>query len=150
VIVRAAPESEFFGLDVLDPQGDVTAMGWEVYPAALYDVLRRVARDYTSIPIMITENGAAYDDRRNGAEVVEDPARVAYISRHIAEIERAVADGVPVAGYFAWSLLDNFEWEHGYSKRFGLVYVDYATQERIPKESAIWYRDHIARARNGG
>ena len=149
VSVRANPESGFFDLDVVDPPGEVTAMGWEVYPTALYDVLRRVRADYTAIPIMITENGAAYDDARNGGDVVEDPRRVAYLSRHIAEIERAIADGVPVAGYFAWSLLDNFEWEHGYSKRFGLVYVDYETQERIPKESALWYRDHIERATNG-
>jgi beta-glucosidase len=149
VSVRANPDSAFFGLDVVDPAGEVTAMGWEVYPAALHEILRRVREEYTAVPIMVTENGAAYDDLRNGGEVVDDPQRVAYISRHIDEIERAIADGVPVAGYFAWSLLDNFEWEHGYSKRFGLVYVDYTTQERIPKTSALWYRDHIERARNG-
>ena len=82
--------------------------------------------------------------------VVEDPSRVAYISDHLDALRRAVADGVDVRRYHAWSLLDNFEWEHGYDKRFGIVRVDYATQERIPKRSALWYRDHIRAARGGG
>jgi beta-glucosidase len=124
-------------------------MGWEVAPDALHQVLLRIARDYTSLPLLVTENGAAFDDVRNGEPVVPDPQRVDYLSRHVAALARALADGVDVRGYFPWSLLDNFEWEQGYSKRFGLVYVDYATQERIPKQSALWYRDYIAGARNG-
>jgi hypothetical protein len=146
---RANPASGFFGLDELAPAGEVTAMGWEVAPDALHQVLLRIARDYTRLPLLITENGAAFDDVRNGEPVVPDPQRVDYLRRHVAALTRALADGVDVRGYFPWSLLDNFEWEQGYSKRFGLVYVDYATQERIPKQSALWYRDFIAGARNG-
>ena len=86
----------------------------------------------------------------DGGGVIEDPERVAYLRQHIEALERAVADGVDVRGYFAWSLLDNFEWEHGYDKRFGLVYVDYESQRRRPKRSALWYRDRIARARVAG
>jgi beta-glucosidase len=80
--------------------------------------------------------------------VIEDPHRVDYLRRHVDEVARAIRDGVDVRGYFAWSLLDNFEWENGYEKRFGLVYVDYETQERIPKRSALWYRDLIRRGRS--
>jgi beta-glucosidase len=98
---------------------------------------------------LITENGAAFVDSRNGASVVEDPSRVAYIESHLAAVERAIAAGVDVRGYFVWSLLDNFEWEHGYSQRFGIVYVDFATQQRILKRSALWYRDRIAAATGG-
>jgi beta-glucosidase len=78
---------------------------------------------------------------------LEDPRRVEYLKSHLGALARAVADGVDVRRYFAWSMLDNFEWEHGYSKRFGLVYVDYSTQRRVPKRSGLWYRDFIARAR---
>jgi beta-glucosidase len=147
---RANPASELFGADELVIADDVTAMGWEIAPEALHDVLLRIAREYTSLPLLITENGAAFDDVRNGEPVVDDPQRVDYLRRHVAQIARALDDGVDVRGYFPWSLLDNFEWERGYSKRFGLVYVDYASQERVPKQSALWYRDFIAGARNGG
>ena len=94
--------------------------------------------------IYITENGAAFDDdgARNGT--IEDPARVAYLSDHLDALRRALADGVDIRRYYAWSLLDNFEWAEGYSKRFGLVHVDYATQRRTPKDSYAWYRDLIA------
>jgi beta-glucosidase len=119
-------------------------MGWEVRPESLVDLLLRLRRDYPSLPpILITENGAAYDDDlADGA--VEDDARTDYISSHIAAIGEAIDQGVDVRGYFVWSLLDNFEWELGYSKRFGVVYVDYDTQERVPKRSALWYREFIA------
>ena len=111
-------------------------MGWEVDPDGLHELLVRVRRDYGDLPIYITENGAAFDDgpvrQRHGRR----PAtRVAYLRAHLAALARAIADGVDVRRYFAWSLLDNFEWEHGYAKRFGLVYVDYATQRRVPKRS---------------
>ena len=126
-----------------------TDMGWEVAPDALYDLLVRLRDDYGSVPLLITENGAAYDDPVPTDGVVDDPERVAFLRGHVQALARAVADGVRVDGYYAWSLLDNFEWEHGYGKRFGLVYVDYATQRRIPKRSALWYRDWIA-ARGDG
>ena len=114
-------------------------------PAACYDLLLRLRADYGDLEIWITENGAAFDDERLVDGVVEDPSRVAFICATTSRRCGArSADGVNVRRYHAWSLLDNFEWEHGYDKRFGIVRVDYATQERIPKRSALWYRDHIA------
>jgi beta-glucosidase len=123
----------------------VTGMGWEVAPDALYELLVGINREYGDVPIAITENGSAYDDVQSNG-VVDDPERLAYLREHLRAVARATQAGVPVDGYFAWSLLDNFEWEHGYEKRFGLVYVDYPTQRRIPKQSALWYRDLIAAA----
>jgi beta-glucosidase len=117
-------------------------------PEALTELLVRVKRDYGDVPLLITENGAAFDDLLDGGDVVEDPRRVDYLREHIAAVGRAAAEGVDVQGYYVWSLLDNFEWEHGYGKRFGIVFVDYPTQRRIPKRSALWYRDHI-RSSNG-
>jgi beta-glucosidase len=128
-------------------RGRVTAMGWEVDAGGLYDLLRRLRADYGDLEIWITENGAAFDDERLVDGVVEDPSRVAYLADHLQALRRAVADGVDVRRYHAWSLLDNFEWEHGYDKRFGIVRVDYATQERTVKRSGLWYRDHIAATR---
>jgi len=97
----------------------------------------------------VTENGAAFGDVRGHDGRVRDPERQDYLESHIDSVAQAVAEGVPVQGYFVWSLLDNFEWAHGYSKRFGIVYVDYPTLERIPKASFYWYRDFIAAARVG-
>jgi beta-glucosidase len=138
------------GLDVADAPPDLerTSMGWPIAPEYLTDLLVRVQKDYGEIPLLITENGAAFDDVLDGADVVEDPPRVAYLREHIAAVERAKAEGVDVRGYYVWSLLDNFEWEWGYEKRFGIVFVDFPTQRRIPKRSALWYRDLIA-ATNG-
>jgi beta-glucosidase len=148
--VRAALEPEdVFAFEQLPPATPTTDLGWEVRPPALYDLLVRIRRDYGEIPILITENGAAYADVLGSDGVVEDPRRVAYLRDHVAEVERAVQAGVPVEGYFVWSLLDNFEWHHGYSKRFGIVYVDFETQRRVPKRSALWYRDRIAATANG-
>ena len=97
--------------------------------------------------IYVTENGAAFGDVRTHDGRVHDPERTAYLESHIGAVLRAVADGAPIGGYFVWSLLDNFEWAHGYSKRFGIVYVDYPTLERVPKDSFYWYRDFIASRR---
>jgi beta-glucosidase len=132
-------------LEVRTPVGELptTAMGWEVSPDAFYDLLVRVGRDYR-LPVVITENGAAYDDPPPTNGVVDDVERLDYLRQHLGAVERAVRDGVDIRGYCAWSLLDNFEWDHGYSKRFGIVYVDYETQRRVPKRSALWYRDLIA------
>jgi beta-glucosidase len=96
----------------------------------------------------VTENGAAYPDLRSHDGRVRDVERVEYLERYLGAVARAIEAGVPVRGYFVWSLLDNFEWAHGYSKRFGLVYVDYPTLERVPKSSFYWYRDLIKRAGN--
>ncbi len=122
-----------------------TDMGWEVSPNGLYDLMRRLRDEYDPPAIIVTENGASFSDARGHDGLVLDPERRDYIAAHVDALGRAIAAGVPVEGYYAWSLLDNFEWAHGYARRFGLVYVDYATLERVPKSSYYWYRDHIAR-----
>ncbi|GII77272.1 beta-glucosidase [Sphaerisporangium rufum] len=119
----------------------------EIYPRGLYDVLTRLAADYPPVPLVITENGMAAPDERGPDGRVDDPERVAYLRDHIAAVRDAMAEGVPVEGYHVWSLLDNFEWAEGYSARFGIVHVDFATQTRTPKTSALWYRDLIASGR---
>ncbi len=121
-------------------QASYTDMGWEVYPAGLRDLLVRLKHDYTLPPIFITENGAAYPDVPSAGGEVHDPERVAYFEGHLNAVLQASQAGVDVRGYFAWSLMDNFEWAFGYSKRFGLVYVDYQTQQRTLKDSAKWYQ----------
>ena len=120
-----------------------TEMGWEVYPDGLYEILGRIHFDYNFPKLYITENGAAYPDVINAQGQVEDPLRFDYLKEHLKSVSKAIAMGVPVNGYFVWSLIDNFEWAHGYSKRFGLIYVDYETQERILKSSAKWYQTVI-------
>lgn len=132
---------------VKTPGAPRTAMDWEVHPPSLTDILVRLNRDYDVPPIMITENGAAFDDPAPVDGTVDDPERVAYLRGHLAAVADAIALGVPVQGYFVWSLLDNFEWAEGYSKRFGIVRVDFDTLERTPKESARYYRDVIAAQR---
>jgi beta-glucosidase len=116
-------------------------MGWEVWPEGLHDVLLRVHREYHPGRIYVTENGAAYTDPPDADGRIVDARRIDYLRQHLLAMHRAIAAGVPVAGYFHWSLLDNFEWGHGYSKRFGLVDVDFTTQRRTPRASARFYRD---------
>jgi len=130
------------------PDVDRTDMGWEVVPDGLHDLLCRLTRDYEPPALYVTENGAAFPDVRGHDGRIGDPERRAYLESYIEAAGRAVARGVPLRGYFTWSLLDNFEWAWGYWKRFGLVYVDYATLERIPKGSFYWYRDFIAAQRD--
>ncbi|MFI6208097.1 GH1 family beta-glucosidase [Streptomyces sp. NPDC051041] len=127
------------GVAFHQPPGDTTAMGWAVDPTGLYELLQRLAADFPRLPLVITENGAAFHDYADPEGNVNDPERIAYLRGHLAAVHQAVQDGVDVRGYFLWSLLDNFEWAHGYSKRFGIVYVDYPTGTRIPKASARWY-----------
>ena len=122
---------------------DQTDMGWEVHPDGLFELLCRLHRDYAPRALYITENGAAYDTPPGPDGRVRDDERRAYLEGHLSAAWRACAEGVPLRGYFLWSLLDNYEWSHGYAKRFGIVWVDYATQERLPKESAGWYRDVV-------
>jgi beta-glucosidase len=126
---------------------DRTDMGWEVVPDGLQDLLLRLHREYEPPAIYITENGAAYSDVRGHDGSVRDPERQSYLEKYLAGAARATSQGVPLRGYFAWSLLDNFEWAWGYWKRFGLIYIDYATLERVPKGSFYWYRDFIAAQR---
>jgi len=127
--------------------GPVTAMDWAVDPHGLTETLCRVAREYPPVPLYVTENGAAYHDVVGPNGAVDDPDRVAYFDRHLRACLDAIAAGVPLRGYFAWSLLDNFEWSWGYGRRFGLVYVDYPTQRRIIKRSGHRYRAVIEHRR---
>ncbi len=127
------------------PSACYTEMAWEVYPASLCDLLLRLHREYHVPALHVTENGAAFTDRWDGnSNVVNDPRRVAYLQGHIGAIADAVKQGAPVGGYFVWSLMDNFEWAEGYSKRFGIIYVDYSTQRRVIKESGHWYSSFIS------
>ncbi len=121
--------------------GERTEMGWTIDPTGLYDLIQRYTREAPGLPLYITENGAAYDDKPDPDGRVHDPERIAYLHGHLAEVRRAIADGADVRGYYLWSLMDNFEWAYGYGKRFGAVYVDYATLERTPKSSARWYAE---------
>ncbi|HEU5200328.1 MAG TPA: family 1 glycosylhydrolase, partial [Ktedonobacterales bacterium] len=129
------------------PEASYTQMAWEIYPKGLADMLVRVQRDYAPPLMLVTENGAAFGDQWDGKAHVADKRRVQYLRDHIEMLETALAYGVPLAGYFVWSFLDNFEWTDGYSKRFGIVYVDYSTQRRVIKESGRWFAAFIAAQR---
>lgn len=135
-------------VDWLPTEGPHTDMGWNIDPDGLHDLLVRVHDNYPEVLLMVTENGMACKDQlvvnNDGDKAVHDADRIDYLQRHLAAARRAMSEGVPLTGYFVWSLLDNFEWYFGYAKRFGITYVDYATQERIPKDSFLWYRDCIA------
>jgi beta-glucosidase len=138
-VVRHDPAATPLQAAIVQPEGRPrTDMGWEVYPEGLYQILTRIRDDYSPPAIYITENGAAYSDTLVEGEV-SDPLRLRYIHEHLQQAHRAIGEGVPLRGYFVWSLLDNFEWTFGYDKRFGLIYVDYPTQGRIIKESGRWY-----------
>lgn len=142
----ARHDGEAGGLNVSDRPAEpaTTSFGWSVVPESLEAVLARVASEFTNLPLYVTENGASYDDYVDPEGVVADTERVAYLRGYLDAAARAIRSGVDLRGYYAWSFLDNFEWAEGYGKRFGLVYVDYGTQERIPKLSAHWYRRMIA------
>lgn len=135
-------------VDWLPTEGPHTDMGWNIDPDGLHDLLVRVHDNYPEVLLMVTENGMACKDQlvvnNDGDKAVHDADRIDYLQRHLAAARRAMGEGVPLTGYFVWSLLDNFEWYFGYARRFGITYVDYATQERIPKDSFLWYRDFIA------
>jgi len=135
-LVRASTRAPL-GYEVVAADGPLTAMGWEVYPEGLTEVLLRVHRDYEPGAIYVTENGAAFPDDPGG----DDPDRVDYLREHFAAAAEAVAHGVPLAGYFVWSLMDNFEWHNGFTKRFGLVFVDYGSQRRTVKSSGRYFAE---------
>jgi beta-glucosidase len=124
---------------VLAPSSEWTDMGWEVYPEGLYEILCRVQREYSPPRIFITENGASFSTGPGADGRIRDSQRVRFLRDHLDAALRAIRSGVRLEGYFVWSLLDNFEWERGYQQRFGIVWVDYATQRRVPKDSARWY-----------
>jgi beta-glucosidase len=142
------------GASLVPSNGPVTDLGWPVEPATLTSVLQRITHDYPNVPPMvITENGAAYDDpfddrinhtgEINDVREINDHRRTSYLAGHIEAVADAIETGVDVRGYFAWSLVDNFEWHDGYRMRFGIVHVDYTTQVRTPRASAKWYASHI-------
>jgi beta-glucosidase len=118
-------------------------MGWPVDATGLEEMLLALHRDHPAVPLMITENGAAYDDAVEADGRIRDERRVTYLRDHLAAMRRAIEAGVDVRGYFAWSLLDNFEWAYGFDRRFGLIHVDYPTGERRWKDSAHWYKDMV-------
>jgi len=143
--IFAADEGEpNFGMRRVPPPDDAekTDFGWEVFPESIYHVIMRIWKDYR-LPVYVTENGCAYNDGPvDGA--VNDDRRISFLERYVAQVARAIADGADVRGYYHWTLTDNFEWFEGFSKRFGLVWTDFETQQRIIKKSGCWYRDVIA------
>jgi len=139
-IYKADAKETFFQIEAPVPRTDI---GWEIYPQAFTDLLVSLNNTYTLPPIYITENGAAIDDKIIDGKV-NDQARISYYQQHFEALNSAIEQGVKVNGYFAWSLMDNFEWAEGYLKRFGIVYVDYETQQRTLKSSAIAYREMIS------
>ncbi|WP_338742760.1 GH1 family beta-glucosidase [Actinomadura luteofluorescens] len=138
----AHPGSE--GIAFLPARGVTTEMGWPIEPTGLTALLTRLSRDHPRVPLVVTENGAAFPDEPDGDRVA-DADRMAYLSGHLSAAHAAIEAGADLRGYFVWSLLDNFEWAEGYRRRFGIVYVDYASQRRIVKDSALWFRDVIRR-----
>jgi beta-glucosidase len=145
VVRSEVPEAENLPRTVfLAPEAEWTEMGWEVHPDGLYHILCRVHFDYGPRRIFVTENGASWTDEPEPSGRVRDEKRRVFVKEHLRAARRAVEAGVPLHGYFVWSLLDNFEWDRGYSQRFGIVWVDYATQRRTPKDTALWYRRVIA------
>jgi len=141
-IITYEPNVPLIHARSIEPDTNKTEMGWEIYPEGLYELLSSLRRDYGDITIYITENGAAFKDTLVD-EKVEDPEREEYLRKHFYQAYRAINDGVNLKGYFVWSLMDNFEWAFGYTKRFGIVYVDYPTQRRIIKRSGYYYREVI-------
>ncbi|WP_182902765.1 GH1 family beta-glucosidase [Microbispora sp. H10830] len=143
-VVAADPEGPVpYARQVEVPGATTTAMGWEVDAGGLERLLVRLAREYATPRLYVTESGSAWPDTVGADGTVDDPERLAYLEDHIAACGRAIEQGAPVAGYFAWSLLDNFEWAYGYDKRFGLVHVDYGTQARTVKSSGRRYAEII-------
>jgi beta-glucosidase len=137
-------------VEVLPPAGELTAMGWNQEPRGLTTLLTELSERFPGLDLIVSENGSAWDDEVTldpnapGGKIVHDPKRVAYLDAHVRAVVDALQSGAKVKGYFAWSLLDNFEWALGYSKRFGIIRVDYDTQERIWKDSALRFRQIVA------
>ncbi len=143
-VVKHAPVHALLAFEEVKPVGaPYTAMNWEVWPDGLFDLLTRLKADYGNIPLSITENGAAFDDASLADGVVQDEDRRSFLEGHFAAARRAIDAGVALDSYFVWSLLDNYEWAHGYDKRFGLFRVDYATQQRFWKKSSRWYQEFL-------
>ncbi len=143
-VVKAGSDLPPVNMNRINPPGEYTEMGWEVYPEGLYKILKWVNANYPVAQIYITENGASFTDTMTPQGKVHDERRVAYLREHIRYAHKAMKEGVPLKGYFAWSTMDNFEWAYGYSRRFGVVYVDYKTQKRTIKDSG-YYLSEVAK-----
>ncbi len=143
--VRAAPDGGKLKLEVPGPRpgAERNAIGWEIYPRGIYEIVMRLHREYGISRIYITENGAPVPEAPDAAGYVDDSARIDYLRRHLVQLHRAIDDGAPVKGYFVWSLTDNWEWEWGFSARMGIVRVERSSLRRTPKASGYWYRDII-------
>jgi beta-glucosidase len=147
-LLKDGGSHELLDIEFMKNEGaEYTLMDWEVYPDGLLHTLLYLHNAYYPTKIYITENGCSYLDPDPQDGLVDDPKRKSYYAQHIDAVEKAIELGVPVAGYFAWSLMDNFEWGHGYDKRFGLYYVDFETQQRYNKTSTLYYRDRITQER---
>lgn len=135
-------ENETFKYKSIPQDGEKTSMGWEVYPDGLRVLLNYIKENYGNIPLYITENGAAYEDKLENGKI-HDIDRINYLKRHFISAKKAIDEGVNLKGYYVWSFMDNYEWAEGYVKRFGLTYIDYETKQRILKDSAKWYSQVI-------
>ncbi len=143
-VIQDAPDNPPLATRVVhDPNCERTAFGWEVAPQGMASLLRRIQRDYQPVPMYLTENGCTYDDVVEADGSIRDSKRRDYFIRHLAVLREVIKEGIDVRGYFAWSLIDNFEWAEGYLRRFGLVYIDFQTQQRTLKMSGHWYRDFL-------
>lgn len=139
-LILNCPENSFIGGCEFKPRDSAyTQMEWEIYPECIYEMLTHLQQEYKVENLYITENGAAFYDEVSQDDYVHDNLRIKYLHSHIEQAKNAIENGVRLRGYFIWSLLDNFEWAFGYSRRFGIIYVDYETQQRIPKDSSKWY-----------
>ena len=144
-VIAAGDELPPINYRRVNPPGEYTLMGWEVSRSALFDTLLDVSRRYAPSAFYVTENGAAFDDVVSGDGRIHDARRVDYFRNHLSQAQHAIADGVPLKGYFAWSLMDNFEWAYGYTRPFGIVHVDFDTQKRTIKDSGYFLADVAAR-----
>ena len=140
-VVAAGSDLPPVNMKRISPPGEYTDMGWEIHPEGLYKILKWITANYPIPRVYVTENGAAFPDTVSPDGKIHDDRRVAYLREHIKYAHKAMKDGVPLMGYFAWSTMDNFEWAYGYSKRFGVVYVDYKTQKRTIKDSGYFLRE---------
>ena len=144
LLVTYDPSNFLMQGKVVQKNTPITEMGWEIYPNGLYEILTRLRKEYDNPVLYVTENGAAFQDNVMEDDKIRDDDRISFLRDHMLAAYRAIKDGVRLNGYFVWTIIDNFEWAEGYSKRFGLVHTDYQTLKRTPKKSFYWYKRLIA------
>ena len=138
-VMKHSSKIPIVNVEQVHPEGNEYSGMWEIYPEGMYETLKQVWNYQPTCELMVTENGVPVPDGVDFDGRVRDERRIRYLQSHIAQVHRAIEDGIPVKGYFHWSLLDNFEWDLGYGQRFGLAYVDFKTQKRIIKDSGRWF-----------